>query len=424
MKIRVLMLIACVMLLSPLNLASSLPELEPCEYHDPRISLLPTKNEFAPGEPIRIIVDTLHDKTLEIVTQNPQSLEVFADIITSDQSGKATISIPTNDNSIKGTWKIFARAQSDESQEVVFVGVGQRAEPIIALNPYISNYAYEKDNYASFFVAGTPEQSLSVGVFDSNEKNMFKDRIILIPSEGRCNYVLNISGFGVGIYTVEISDKQEKTSTVFTVGIQPSTAPELELENSNSDLKYFKGTFSLYEKQVRYNIPYVISNGSVDDMTLSCEHGSLRIDVSSQSESDVNLDIELSRDILDTKTNGKDSRFVVLRDGEQIDYDEVPYSDHRRLSMSFPPDTSEIEIVSSVIPEFKSPTCKVADSPPYSLILPPLKQFKSGVPTNEIHCKDGLTMLLTPKDSRPVCVTMETAEKLIPRNWGIIVSRG
>ena len=190
------------------------------------------------------------------------------------------------------------------------------------------------------------------------------------------------------------------------------------------DLYDFENSFSLYEKQVRYNIPYSISNGMIDDMTLFCEHGSLLIDVSSQSESDVNLDIELSRDILDTKTNGKDSRFVVLRDGEQIDYDEVPYSDHRRLSMSFPPDTSEIEIVSSVIPEFKSPTCKVADSPPYSLILPPLKQFKSGVPTNEIHCKDGLTMLLTPKDSRPVCVTMETAEKLIPRNWEIIVSRG
>ena len=52
----------------------------------------------------------------------------------------------------------------------------------------------------------------------------------------------------------------------------------------------------------------------------------------------------------------------------------------------------------------------------------PLKQFKSGIPTNEIHCRDGLTMLLSPKDSRPVCVTGDTAEKLIPRNWGVFVS--
>ena len=58
-------------------------------------------------------------------------------------------------------------------------------------------------------------------------------------------------------------------------------------------------------------------------------------------------------------------------------------------------------------------------------ITPPLKQFKSGVPTTEIQCKDGFTLLLTPKDSRPVCVTWNTAEKLIPRNWGVVlVSRG
>ena len=424
MKTRVLTIFACVILLFPLNFASGLPQLELCEYQDPRINLLPTKNEFAPGEPITIIVDTLHDETLEIVVQNPQSLEVFADIIKSDQSGKATISIPTNDNSIKGTWKIFARAQSDESQEVVFVGVGQRAEPIIALNPYILNYAYEKDNHASFFVAGTPEQSLSVDVFDSNEKSMLKDRIILIPSEGRCNYVLDISEFGVGVYTVEISDKQEKTKAIFTVGIQPSTAAELELENENNDLKSFEGTFSLYEKQVRYNIPYTISNGIVDDMTLFCEHGSLLIDVSSQGKSDVNLDIELSRNILDPKTNDDDGRFFVLRDGEEIDYEEIPYQDYRRLSMSFSPNTDKIEIIHAFVLALKPEMCKVADSPTYSSILPPLKQFRSGIPTDHIQCREELTMLLTPKDSRPVCVTMETAEKLIPRNWGIIVSRG
>ncbi|MCV0409606.1 hypothetical protein [Nitrosopumilus sp.] len=54
----------------------------------------------------------------------------------------------------------------------------------------------------------------------------------------------------------------------------------------------------------------------------------------------------------------------------------------------------------------------------------PLKQIESGLFVDEIICKDGLTMLLSPKDSRPVCVTEDTFNKLIQRHWGILVSRG
>lgn len=206
-----------------------------------------------------------------------------------------------------------------------------------------------------------------------------------------------------------------------------SSIPILYHESNTHLLSHtpnYKSEFSVTEKQVRYTIPYVISNGMIDDMTLFCEHGSLLIDVSSQNESDVNLDIELPRNMLDPKTNGKDSRFFILRDGDEIDYDEIPYQDYRKISMSFSPDTDKIEIIHSFIPELKPPMCKVADLPPYSSILPPLKQFKSGIPTDEIRCKDGLTMLLSPKDSRSVCVTGDTANKLIPRHWGILVSRG
>ena len=208
-----------------------------------------------------------------------------------------------------------------------------------------------------------------------------------------------------------------------TIGAVPQYDFEV-IKPDADDLRNNDKSFSLYEKQVKYNIPYSISNGMINDMTLFCEHGSLLIDVSSQSKSDIRLEIELPRNMLDPKTNDKDSRFFVLRDGEEINYEEIPYKDYRKLSMSFPHNTNEIEIIHAFILALKPPMCKVVDNPPYSLILPPLQQFKSGVPTDEIQCKDGLTMLLTPKDSRPVCVTVETAEKLIPRNWGIIVSRG
>lgn len=191
-----------------------------------------------------------------------------------------------------------------------------------------------------------------------------------------------------------------------------------------STSKQIKSEISVVEKQVRYNIPYVISHGTIDNMSLFCERGSLLIDVSSQSKSDVHLDIEIPRNLLDPKTDGEDSRFSILRDGDEIDYDEIPYKDHRKLSISFPPTTEKIEFIHAFIPVSKPPMCKVADSPPYSVILSPLEQFNSGIPTNQIQCREGLTMLLSPKDSRPVCVTGDTAEKLIQRHWAILVSRG
>ena len=48
--------------------------------------------------------------------------------------------------------------------------------------------------------------------------------------------------------------------------------------------------------------------------------------------------------------------------------------------------------------------------------ISPLKQFKSGIPFNEIQCKDDL-VLIQKYDGSPACVTPETAQKLIERNW-------
>ena len=52
----------------------------------------------------------------------------------------------------------------------------------------------------------------------------------------------------------------------------------------------------------------------------------------------------------------------------------------------------------------------------YDEIISPLKQFKSGVPIDEIQCKDGL-ILLQKHDSSPACVENETKKVLVERGW-------
>jgi hypothetical protein len=52
-------------------------------------------------------------------------------------------------------------------------------------------------------------------------------------------------------------------------------------------------------------------------------------------------------------------------------------------------------------------------------VLPetPLKQFKSGIPSEQISCKEGLEIALKKNNWHPLCLTPDTKEKLIQRGW-------
>ena len=49
--------------------------------------------------------------------------------------------------------------------------------------------------------------------------------------------------------------------------------------------------------------------------------------------------------------------------------------------------------------------------------MSPLQQFKSGIPINEIQCKEELVLITKSSDGSPVCVNPETKQKLIDRRW-------
>lgn len=49
---------------------------------------------------------------------------------------------------------------------------------------------------------------------------------------------------------------------------------------------------------------------------------------------------------------------------------------------------------------------------PADFIESPLKQFKSGIPLNEIRCKEGLDLAVKKSNGHPICITNETKTKL------------
>ena len=69
-----------------------------------------------------------------------------------------------------------------------------------------------------------------------------------------------------------------------------------------------------------------------------------------------------------------------------------------------------------VVDETNSPDSSVRWGGTISNVKSPLKQFKSGIPVNDITCKEGLQKILK-HDGAPACVTKSTKQKLIERGW-------
>ena len=56
-------------------------------------------------------------------------------------------------------------------------------------------------------------------------------------------------------------------------------------------------------------------------------------------------------------------------------------------------------------------------------IKPPLKQFKSGITSQDVSCKQGLWLIFKTSDGSPACVKPEAAYTLIYRGWSNEISK-
>jgi predicted secreted protein with PEFG-CTERM motif len=96
-------------------------------------------------------------------------------------------------------------------------------------------------------------------------------------------------------------------------------------------------------------IPYTISGAGVTGARLNVESTSLVINLLTDSDGMITLDIP--RSVLDTDT--ADEPLFVIVDGEEADSEELVTSTTRRVTIMFPEGAEEIEIIGTfVIPEF------------------------------------------------------------------------
>ena len=100
-----------------------------------------------------------------------------------------------------------------------------------------------------------------------------------------------------------------------------------------------------------YTVNYQITGATVDDISISQQDTSLL--VSLKSSNGGNLTMTMPRSLIDAKVGGSDDQFFVLVDGADTDFTESKTATDRTITVSFPEDTLQIEVIgTNVVPEF------------------------------------------------------------------------
>ncbi len=173
------------------------------------------------------------------------------------------------------------------------------------------------------------------------------------------------------------------------------------------DMKDYDGTFTVIENPMKYVIPYKTTDAIINDVHLSCDLASFEIFIKSNDSGTLQLD-------LPPKMIG--GVFMMLVDGVEWDDGSII---RNVVTVNFPENTSEIKIFGSyyLTTEKNDGVCDVYHNPPYYYILSPLEQFQSGISPEEISCKVGLETAIKKSNGHPLCLTPDTKEKLIQREW-------
>ncbi|MDQ5863245.1 MAG: PEFG-CTERM sorting domain-containing protein [Thermoproteota archaeon] len=116
-------------------------------------------------------------------------------------------------------------------------------------------------------------------------------------------------------------------------------------------------TFELTAEGQTLPIEYIITGGSVENMTIHGENQTLGVTINSMSNG--TLSLRLPREVIDSKTaEGEDADFAAfIDDAEYEEPGEVdePTEDTRTILIGFPAGAGSIDVIgTSVIPEFST----------------------------------------------------------------------
>ena len=171
-----------------------------------------------------------------------------------------------------------------------------------------------------------------------------------------------------------------------------------------------------------YDVPYRITNGTVSEMSMDCSNVELILNIIPSAKQGL-MTLALPRCLIDSKIDSyaDDTFFVLLN--SKVQHSDIASENLRLLVIPFTDKISQVNIIGVNYPEhIGENACNGKDEYPFSYLLAPLKQFKSGIQFSEIKC-DGNLQLTQRYDGTPACVKDGTVFELIKRGWTSEITR-
>ena len=196
------------------------------------------------------------------------------------------------------------------------------------------------DSAAHTVTSGTPADGPD-GNFDSSLFMAGTTFSHTFDTLGEYPYFCIVHPWMEGSVIVTVGGGMEKDLGTITIG-SGSQSPSPTMISSSSSMKV---------SNTDLMIGYEITTGKVVSVMPDVDANSLVVGINTDNAGTITL--ELPRSVLDAKMNSNDDEFFVLVDGEEVTFEESVTKTKRTLTVSFPANTEEIEIVGTfVIPEF------------------------------------------------------------------------
>lgn len=120
-------------------------------------------------------------------------------------------------------------------------------------------------------------------------------------------------------------------------------------------------------------------------------------------------DIQIPRNLLDSKMGQSDRPFTVMVDGNMTQIQEIETTNTTRTihvplrGGLYSPDNGGRIIITGTTPTPEFPS--------------PLQQLESGIASKDVHCKEGLQLVIKSEDGSPACVTDSGMGRMTRQGW-------
>ena len=190
------------------------------------VEISTTAKRYNLGETVSITGTSEPNKNTTIWIKDENKKTITYNIITSNGNGDFTYEFIVDDTFSTGTYSVIVK-QEDES-DATFFGINQ--DPSIGIITLMKKTNHVLNSKAILSVVGPESTNISISILNNADEIQTTDTITT-SDRGKGQYVIDLDGFGQGIYKAVAVYQNIQDSVKFSVGIE-SGAGEISLSTT------------------------------------------------------------------------------------------------------------------------------------------------------------------------------------------------